>query len=454
MHRGLPAVVALALLATLAPPLGVAADLGLAGVLPQVAPGGEARLVAPDGGLGARPEEPPSLDAGRVAFVDRAHRNAVSQQVVVTANGSAGWASWWLNNERVAKYDPLAGRVWERAGKPYGVVHGLGASGSGDVATAAMQFSGPGANQLNTLGLAAQVVAWPQGTGPQPLLTTLHEPCCTVFTDVARGGLAAVAAHMAQNEPGDVGVLTLHGPGMAPLWAAPFSDDLNPAAAPTARQLQGVDISDDGGTVAVTTYRTVFVYRVPLPEPVLVVPNDSQTVARVSGDGRFVAVGGFQSQAYLHAWDGTAYKLQWARNVGAPWVTAVDVADDGSVLVGTFDYRGGNRGLAALLRPDGSTAWTCACYGDYVDDVALTPDGRRAAAVSWGTYGGPGGDVLTAFDAATGAVLFRLADDADEAGSLHAVALSDDGRVALAGGKAVHAREFGNGGMVYGIALG
>jgi hypothetical protein len=49
--------------------------------------------------------------------------------------------------------------------------------------------------------------------------------------------------------------------------------------------------------------------------------------------------------------------------------------------------------------------------------------------------------------------IFQLLDDIDEPGSLSSVAISKDGSFVTAGGKAVHAREFGNGGQVYAIRI-
>ena len=102
----------------------------------------------------------------------------------------------------------------------------------------------------------------------------------------------------------------------------------------------------------------------------------------------------------------------------------------------------------------GAVRWTYNQYGDEVADVALCNDGSVGVACSWGQLDATYGDVFTAFDMATGAVIYRLLDDINEPGSLFAVDISDDGAYAIAGGKAVHARTFGNGGELYAIELG
>jgi hypothetical protein len=89
-----------------------------------------------------------------------------------------------------------------------------------------------------------------------------------------------------------------------------------------------------------------------------------------------------------------------------------------------------------------------------VATVALTPDGSRGVCGSWGQYGSTYGEVLSVFDRASSSPLFSLLDDIDEPGSIFTVCISDSGDYVAAGGKAVHAREFGNGGQVYAIIIG
>lgn len=389
---------------------------------------------------------PPSAQAGRVLFVDR-DPVGVSQQVRLAGDGSVGYGSWWLNNAHIAKYS-RGGPAWTLSAEPYGIQHGLGAGKDATVASAILDVAGS-LGQAGGLGVGT----WLLGGGPAPTFTHPTPPCCEGLTDVSDLGLVATASHRARYGPGDTGQVEVAPLGAAAVWSASFSDDVAPLT--PFRQLQGLDISADSTTIAVTTYNNVFVFRLPGTSPVAIFPNKSQTPARVSGDGHYVAVGGFQFKAYLYErLDDGSYRLRWSRDVGHPWVTSVAVADDGTVLAGTFEYRGTAGGkVTALAGVNGATRWECVCYGDFVNQVQVTPDGSRAAAVSWGTFGGPGGDVLTAYEGRAGQVLYRLSSGIDEPGSLFGLDLGADGKTLLAGGKAVHARQFGNGGMVYGIAL-
>ncbi len=427
--------------ALLAPGLAVG-DRNEAGVEVERKDDGS-RSVTPGSGSGdVELDLPVSAQSGHVSFVDRDHRAATSRQVEIAGAGGTGFASWWLNNERVARYDFPDGRVWEQDGLPYGLTHAL--SVDEDASTVVANVQGPTTAGDLPLVAGSRLVGWPGGEGPQPSVEREHLACvgCPLETAVSDAGLIAVA---------DFGRVTLYAPDdlVVPLWVGDYrvSQGLEPL------RLEGVDISADGTTIAVTTYEKVIVFRVPLSAPVAEIPNNSQTVAQVSSDGTYVVLGGFQSTARLFALNTpVTYEQQWARNVGHSWVTAVDVADDGTVVAGTLRFAGGFAGKAIAFDAQGGTLWECLCYGDYVDDVAITPDGSRAVVVSWGAFGGTAGDVFTAFDATTGDVLHRISG-ADEPGSLHSVSISDDGTQALAGGKAVHARQFGNGGQVYGIEL-
>lgn len=208
------------------------------------------------------------------------------------------------------------------------------------------------------------------------------------------------------------GTLTVYGPvallDLEPLWTTTFQDPEN-----TPGELIGVDMSRDGNTIAVTTYQTTHVYHYGNDVPLAV-----------------MARGGFDFHAHLHKWDGDGYEPVWSSDVGHPWVTSVAVADDGTVMAGTFEYRDGNSGkVVALDADDGAMLWECLCYAEYVAEVDITPDRTRAVAVSWGDTDleESTGDVFTAFDVATGEVLFRLLSGVDEPGSLFSVSIRDDG---------------------------
>ena len=94
---------------------------------------------------------------------------------------------------------------------------------------------------------------------------------------------------------------------------------------------------------------------------------------------------------------------------------------------------------------DGTPKWVYGSVGDLVDDIKISDDGKVAAAVTWGDYPSHFKPDLLVFDTQTGDVTF----DVVTPGSFFTCDISPDGQRVFAGGKAVHAREFGSGGRIY-----
>jgi hypothetical protein len=218
--------------------------------------------------------------------------------------------------------------------------------------------------------------------------------------------------------------------------------------------IYGLDMSNDGSVLCVSTYNAIYVFN-----------NDGtrrdslyhygQTVAKISGDGTYLVKGGFNSTAYFYRWNGSSYDLVWQHNTGHPWVTAVAISEDGStIMAGTFQYSPSNMGKVLMYDSSSATPlWQYDQYGDYVASCALSANGLTGVAGSWGQYGGTFGDVLTVFEKTSATPLLQILDDIDEPGSIFSVDISKDGSFVTAGGKAVHAREMGNGGEVYAIRM-
>ena len=108
--------------------------------------------------------------------------------------------------------------------------------------------------------------------------------------------------------------------------------------------------------------------------------------------------------------------------------------------------------MVVYNRTSATPIWTDASFGDEVQSVAVTPDGRKIAAASWGRRGGTIGNVISVYERDSSIPLWTIGDDAIAGvGSCMSVDLSENGCFLLAGGKAVHAREFGTGGFVMAI---
>ena len=366
----------------------------------------------------------------QVLWVDRAHEYAIADRVAITPDGSGMFAGWYLNNERFSAYvsTGLQSPAWS---------YRYDTDNSMPVAASDIGYVGT--------DVTLPVLLWDRNS---PLYTDQY--------DFAQGYICRGVAFS-----GDGNMLAAVGQnglsGQLVVYDVEAQDTVYTRAFEVVTALNGVDISKDGSTVVVSNYGNLLVYNVPDGELLSTIFNYSQNVARTSGDGSLIVIGTFSATFYLYEWNGTEYEYRWIRPVQDDWVTAVDVSDDGStVACGTLNFENGQIAGGKFVMWDAESADVLIEYDEYGDEVSavgLSADGRYAVVASWGQYGGTFGDVLTCFIRDTDIPIFRLEDDIDEPGSLFDAAISDSGNYAVAGGKAVHAREFGNGGMVYSIKI-
>jgi len=91
--------------------------------------------------------------------------------------------------------------------------------------------------------------------------------------------------------------------------------------------------------------------------------------------------------------------------------------------------------------------WTFAGCGDYVSALSFSNSGNILSASSWGEFNNLSEDLYIFKTFLGGVPIFKL----NTPGSLFYCSTSNDGRTVTASGKAVHARQFGNGGLLYNI---
>jgi uncharacterized protein YuzE len=135
----------------------------------------------------------------------------------------------------------------------------------------------------------------------------------------------------------------------------------------------------------------------------------------------------------------------------------VAISTDGSTFgCGTIEFLSGGGWAGKFMLIDADSGTVLIDYDEYGDEVCaidISANGQYAIAACYGQLDGTYGDVLTCFRRDTNIPIFQLLDDIDESGSIMGVAISDSGHYAAAGGKEVHARIMGNGGMVYSIKI-
>ncbi|MFH1735639.1 MAG: PQQ-binding-like beta-propeller repeat protein [bacterium] len=360
------------------------------------------------------------------------HGTAIAHDVAVSGDGGYLTTGWYLNYEKVSMYE-VAGTgtpLWEYTITPNFY---LPVAASDDNAVVA------------SIGDIVPLNAWLNGAGPTPSWS-YNPPVGWKGTDcdVSDNGMYIVASY--KEDGTDNGkLLVFASTGGAPLWEIDFN---------AQNGINGIEISEDNNWIVISTYYAYHVFDFTNLLLFASVTNYSQTTGGIDDDAEYLATGDFYGQLHLYQRTGTGYTQLWQSYMGG-WVTAVDVSSDASmVIAGNYTYSPSNAGEVRGYDIGGTQLWSYAQYGDYIADAALCNDGSVGVATSWGALNYTFGDIFTAFDMATGDVIFNLLDDIDEPGTLFDVAISDDGTIAVSGGKAVHARTFGNGGQIYAIELG
>ncbi len=370
-----------------------------------------------------------------VIWVDRNHQNAIAEHTAIAGNGMWLQAGWYLNNERTNLYRTL----------------GTGAPNwSCPLPAAAGFISVDVSNSGSNIGVIAQGEPCYNFGSSSPAPNWVYNlpsgyshavssqgPTVCVSDD---GTICAVLARM-----GNEARLFMFDSDGDTIRTIPFDPNTG---------IYGLDMANDGSVLCITTYNAIYVFNADGSRRDSI-QQYGQTAAKISGDGSYFVKGDFNSRACLYRWNGTSYDLVWQCFTGHPWVTAVAISDDAStIMAGTYQYSPANTGKVLLFDSSSSTPlWTYSQYGDYVASCALSEDGARAVAGSWGQLNATYGDVLTVFDRSSSTPIFQLLDDIDEPGSIFSVDIAKNGSFVTAGGKAVHAREFGNGGEVYAIRM-
>ncbi len=183
-------------------------------------------------------------------------------------------------------------------------------------------------------------------------------------------------------------------------------------------------------------------------------PSSDQYPPAISTDGKYIVNGNFSGYVYLYEYDTvlSTYIQKWSHKVNGTnsWVCGMGISGDGSTIaVGTlvFPTAGGFDGeLYVFNNNSPDPLWIYSNMGDMVQCVDISSDGSIIAAAGWGPFSNSGPDFYL-FRKQSNIPYFTLTTP----GSLFCLDLSDDGKVCVTGGKAVHARDLGSGGNLYNI---
>lgn len=367
-----------------------------------------------------------------VLWVDRNHQYAVAENVRISDDGMYIVAGWWLNNERVSLYRTTGNEfpVWfySTPTAQWQIYTGISQNGN----SISAQSNGTPLYKWNKQN---QIPEWTyEYTGG--LIVAGRKTTAVSFDGTTVASIASGGAT-----------------GRLFVFDAPTGNLLYTADFDPTNGLYGVDISDDGSVVCVTTYNMIYVYENGnLRETI---PHYGQTDARIDGTGNHLVRGDFQGYVRVYEWNGSNYNLLWQAYIGGPWVTGVDISRDGSTIMAGTGY---SNGTVYMWDISSSTPlWSYqnyGSYGAYIYEVALSGDGSRGIVASWGDTASTGNFyVITVHDKNSATPIIGVTRN-QEPGSIFSCDISDDGTFATAGGKAVHAYVGGNGGEVYAIIVG
>ncbi|MBN2544104.1 carboxypeptidase regulatory-like domain-containing protein [bacterium] len=185
---------------------------------------------------------------------------------------------------------------------------------------------------------------------------------------------------------------------------------------------------------------------------------NTECPADISGDESIIVAGSLTNgllRAFQWNSDREDYTLIWDYNFTggtSAWATAVAVSEDGStIMAGSLIFlESGYSGEVACFETYGSgePLWLYEGMGEEVSDIALSDDGLIGIVGSWGDIANTTPDIAV-FETPFPEPFFT----AISPGSINGVDISGDGKHAVAGGKAVHNRVFGNGAKVYAIEM-
>ena len=190
--------------------------------------------------------------------------------------------------------------------------------------------------------------------------------------------------------------------------------------------------SDDGSVISEVSY-------------------NNQNKPALSYDGNVIVNGDYSGYVYLYEWNEQllSYEETWSYHVNGDWIGGMSVSSDGSTIaVGTLIFlTNGYDGEIYLFDKNSPTPlWVYENAGDYVVSLDMTADGSMIASAEYGDINHTKPDFML-FRRESNIPVFEI----NSPGSFYSVDIAEDGSSCVVGGKAVHARVMGSGGLVYNI---
>jgi hypothetical protein len=360
------------------------------------------------------------------------HSASIGAPVTVSDDGKVPIVAWTLNDQRISLYpETRTDPDWE--------------------------FFTPGLDPSVAVSANGEIIAVPAGmkfyllnrvTGAVTWEFTLPDTFYASSAAVTRDGSKVIFAAQANGGSNTARAYCIN------ISATPAINWTFDVPADVITNWAGVSVSASGEKVVLTGRHHLYVLKVSDGSVVWDrFADNTESNTAISGDGSIIATAdnsGFV-QARLFDPSTSEYKLLWQYRIPAGiftnWASSVGISADGSTIMAgslLFLSAGYDGSITCFDTYGGGVPkWIYAGAGDLVDEISISDDGRVAAAVTWGDLGHSSPDLLV-FDVATGALTYNI----NTPGSYFSCHLSADGKRVIAGGKGVHAREFGMGGRV------
>jgi len=358
---------------------------------------------------------------------------AIANIVAITADGNLTPTGWGLNNMRASLYSDANNiPLWDFYTGTYDPYVDISGDGSKIAVTAGTEFY-----LLNP------------ANGNIDFQFTMPDSLYASRVTLSRDGSMAVVLASAL---GSSTTYRAYAFNLDPTPSVRWSFDVD---ASEITNWAGVNFSADGSTVAIAGRYHLYIYK--SIDGLLIWDHfldNTESAPAISGNGHVVATA--DNSGFVQTWQfnsvSNEYYLLWQYRVpivvSSSWASSVGISADGNtILAGSLIFlSAGYDGSVMCFDTygDGTPKWVYSGAGDLVDDIKVSDDGKVAAAVTWGDLTHTGPDLMV-FDTQTGDLTFNVVTP----GSFFTCDITPDGQRVIAGGKAVHAREFGNGGRIY-----
>ncbi|MEO6693987.1 MAG: T9SS type A sorting domain-containing protein [Ignavibacteria bacterium] len=370
---------------------------------------------------------------------------AIGDFTILSGNGKYNVTSWNLNSHRISLYNNLSPTpVWEYPTDPNVYLSFLTISDTGGVI-------GTGSYQNILLFNNSSNVPFFNFD-----LTRLADTGIATGLDISNDGKFLVASVSRQDSSTIFG---FNSTSNVPVW----SRKIIPTITVGGAGIQGVRMSANDSLVIINTYAEFYVIRAYTGQLIfqgLINPSSpssgTQVAQGISGNGNVISTINYSGFVRVYQWNGTTYNFIWA-NQEPPgtffnWYTCVEISDDGqNIAAGTLNFVSSSSfdGKIKLFKTSGTgiPIWTYAGCGDEVSALSFSNNGNILAASSWGEFNNITEDLFIFKTFLGGTPIFKL----NTSGSLFYCSTSNDGKTVTASGKAVHARQFGNGGLLFNI---